>query len=364
MADRRRETPGGVTHHRFASSVVLALALSAALAAPAGARPCELASSDREWIVQAIAIWSRAAEALERRIDVMPRTVLYDEHCVVHLDPRRGRATTGEGERHGAGGQLAVSFDGKPVPVRSIAYRKRFKLPSGAEQGSAAVAFTSLAKDGDTFFVMALPSVWRKDPRSMPGENIEEFASGVLAHEMTHTIHLASVLAALLDVRRRQSTMPERIDDDCLQVKVFGDDAGYVAAYDREMALYRSALAERDDQAARVLVRQALAASDQRRARYFEGENAYFSDVEPLFLNMEGVASWVAYTVVGHGADPIEFAGRFWSQQEGLILFLLLDRFDPKWKKRVFDRVVPSPFEMLREAVGAGASVGGQAAGD
>ena len=66
---------------------------------------------------------------------------------------------------------------------------------------------------------------------------------------------------------------------------------------------------------------------------------------------MEGVASWVAYTVVGGGADPMAFSGRFWSQQEGLLLFLLIDRFDPSWKGRVFAQEVPDPFAMLRDAL-------------
>jgi hypothetical protein len=45
------------------------------------------------------------------------------------------------------------------------------------------------------------------------------------------------------------------------------------------------------------------------------------------------------------------FSGRFWSQQEGLLLFLLIDRFDPMWKGRVFSEEVPDPFAMLRAAL-------------
>jgi hypothetical protein len=231
-----------------------------------------------------------------------------------------------------------------------VAYRKGFTVPSGDRLTSAAVAFTSLAKGGGTFFTMALPSVWKEDPRSMPGEDIEAFATGVLAHEMTHTIHLESVMTALADVRRRLPTMPKRIDDDYLQ-SVFADDAEYVADYDREIALYVRAVKETDAAAARSIAREALGASDQRRMRHFQGERAYFTEVEPLFLSMEGVASWVAYSVVGAGGDPMAFSGRFWSQQQGLLLFLLIDRFDPDWKSHVFSEQVPDPFAMLRAAL-------------
>jgi hypothetical protein len=320
-------------------------------AQPVHGGPCAVSESDRRWIDGAIETWGKAAGLLGHRIDAMPWTILYDAQCVVHLAPRdtgsrKRRAAAGDG----ASASLEVSFNGKPVPARSLRYRKRFVLPSGQRQTSKAVAFTALAEDGQPFFVMALPSVWRRDPRTTPDEDVEEFLRGVLAHEMTHTIHMASIAAAMEALDERY-TMPEELDDDYLQ-SVFEDDAEYVAAYDREIALYARAAAETDDGAARDLARQALDASEGRRRRFFQGDRAYFLEAEPLFLQMEGVASWVAYSVVGRGADPLRFSGRFWSQQQGLLLFLLIDRFDPQWKSRVFEAAAPDPFSMLRSAVG------------
>ena len=67
---------------------------------------------------------------------------------------------------------------------------------------------------------------------------------------------------------------------------------------------------------------------------------------------MEGVASWAAWTTDRRRPDdPAAFSSKFWSQQEGLLLFLLLDRFSGDWKRRVFSPEVPSPFVMLRDAV-------------
>jgi hypothetical protein len=282
----------------------------------------------------------------------MPWTVLYDEHCVLHLNPRDGKAgrNGARASAAGAGSELAINYGGEPVPVRAARYRTRFALPNGSKRTADAVAFTSLASDGDTFFVMALPSVWRKDPRSMPGEDIDAFASGVLAHEMTHTIHMVAIGSFMQELGKRHP-MPESLDDDYLQ-GIFGEDRDYVADYEREIALYARAVATGDDAEARALARQALAASAERRERYFRGPHAYFLEAEPVFLNMEGVASWAAYVSTGSGMDPQAFAGRFWSQQQGLYLFLLLDRFDREWKSRVFDARVPDPFAMLRAAVG------------
>ena len=40
-----------------------------------------------------------------------------------------------------------------------------------------------------------------------------------------------------------------------------------------------------------------------------------------------------------------------WSQQEGLVLFLLIDRLVPNWQSRFLSPNFPSPFAVLREAL-------------
>lgn len=40
-----------------------------------------------------------------------------------------------------------------------------------------------------------------------------------------------------------------------------------------------------------------------------------------------------------------------WSQDEGLALFLLIERFDPNWKRRFFENDLPSAFQYLRNIV-------------
>jgi hypothetical protein len=40
-----------------------------------------------------------------------------------------------------------------------------------------------------------------------------------------------------------------------------------------------------------------------------------------------------------------------WSQEEGLGLFLLMDRLVPNWQRRFLNGNLPSPFAVLREAL-------------
>ena len=84
-------------------------------------------------------------------------------------------------------------------------------------------------------------------------------------------------------------------------------------------------------------------------------------EFEDMFLNMEGVAQWAAYRFakVHAGSDLsdaaiVEFvrdSRRYWSQEEGLALFLLIDAMMPEWKTRVFGPTLVSPFALLEEAL-------------
>jgi hypothetical protein len=307
----------------------------------AATESCRMEAADRAWLQAALGAWDEAATLLGRELARLPWAIFYDDRCAWHLEPRKAKDARGS--------EIRFRFQGGAVDVREAPYEKSFRLPDGQARSPAAAAFTSLADDGGTFFVMALPSVWRRDPRTRPDEDVLAFATGVMLHEMTHTLHLPAI-AARVEKLAEQARVPARLDDDELQ-RVFEKNGPYVKDYEDEMATYAEAYGTRDATTARRRLRAALEKSERRRSRYFVGEHAIFRELEPMFLNMEGVASWVAYkTGPDRDTDPATFAGRFWSQKQGLLLFLLLDRFDPGWKKVVFDASVPSPFEMLEAA--------------
>jgi hypothetical protein len=306
------------------------------------AKPCKLEAADGAWVQTALNQWDEAAALLGRGVAELPWAIFYDENCVWHLNPGKGR--------HGAAQDVRFTFNGRPVPVKASPYRKQFKLPNGQKLTADAAAFSSIKKDETTFYVMALPSVWRKDPRVRPDEDVEKFATGVMLHEMTHTIHLLAIAKAV-EKLARTSKVPTNLNDDHLQ-EVFEKNPDYVRDYKEEIEFYYEANRTQEDPKALELLRAALRKSDERRSKYFQGDHAHFRSLEPMFLNMEGVATWVAYKVENSGEpDPSKFAGRFWSQNQGLVLFLLLDRFHPGWKTTVFDDSVPSPFAMLDTAL-------------
>jgi len=80
--------------------------------------------------------------------------------------------------------------------------------------------------------------------------------------------------------------------------------------------------------------------------------------LDDIFLSLEGSAMWGQYRIMLKNLPPglnekealpwILQRTPAWSQEEGLALFLLIDRLDPNWKSQFFNNELPSAFEYLR----------------
>jgi hypothetical protein len=77
---------------------------------------------------------------------------------------------------------------------------------------------------------------------------------------------------------------------------------------------------------------------------------------------MEGVGQWAAYRLArtragNNDAEALRLvrdSRKYWSQDEGLALFLLVDALVPGWQSRVFSATPASPFALLDELLSAG----------
>ncbi|MBY8825194.1 hypothetical protein [Sphingomonas colocasiae] len=288
---------------------------------PAAGAGCAMSRADKAWLDGAIANW-RASERdiLKLMPAPLPTIIAIDAACTY----------TGKADRQGRLRWTAAAH-GDPVA-----------LPGGNSAPIGPISFASPDNGaaGTGYFAMSLPSVWRK--AGVTSElGLERLMDGVMLHELMHTrqFYFANPRLAALT---RDHGLPDDIGDDSLQ-DAFKADAGYVAAYEAERDLLYAAATAATDGEARVLAGKALAKMRARRAGYFTGANAKWQPLDDLFLTMEGLGQWLAYAWYVKSGVPapaaIEAVRRkrnFWSQDEGLALFLTIDRLVPGWQRDAF----------------------------
>lgn len=346
---------------RFRRAAVAALlAMLAAVPLRADVRPvagCALDDAGRAWMQAALDDWemvSRDLLPLEAR--PLPWMVFIDTACAWHV----GADAAGDAALAGtlAPAGAALRFGGAQVEVRGVAHTGSVRLPGGAEVPAAPLSFTAPYGDaGAAFFVIGMPPVWMRDARHAADPDLAWLIRAVLVHELTHTAQVATVYRRI-DALAARVPDPGALNDDVIQAR-FDSVPGFRAAYQTERDLLFRAAAEPDPALRRTLAAQALAAMRERRTRYYAGADSVYAELEDVFLNMEGVANWASYQVAlrhaGPAADPAEVltrlrrGGRWWSQDEGLALFLVIDALVPGWRARVFAGEPVSVLTLLEE---------------
>jgi hypothetical protein len=326
--------------------ILLAVSLIDARAASASREPatratCEFPTSDSAWTAMALDGWqrqnSRALHALPIRF---PALVLFDSLCSYTLLPAMRP-------------EVEVSFigAGQRFAMRGVPHSGTIRLPNGESLPASLVSFASRMRNGDMFFVMSLPSIWRASGRS------DTLATAVFMHEFTHT--QSPALGSRIDALIRRG-LPEQIDDDVIQ-KRFDSLPEFGRAYERERdILFESARAPTRDLAVRA-ARRALAAMDARQATFFHGPNALYRDAEDVFLSMEGTGQWAAYLWLtdpqggamsaGDALPFIRRGGHRWSQDEGLAILLVLSRLAPDAPREMFGANARTALPLLRGAL-------------
>jgi hypothetical protein len=327
-------------------------ALARASQPPAAAVPCSFPAAELEWLQRALDGWSLVSrEFLRADPAPLPWVVLFDATCVWHLNPDASLPASARTMT------TPLTFAGAAVPVRALAHTGTLEQPNGVPMTVEMKASTSLYRNGRAaFFVMAMPSVWRSRDGSGPAR--AEYLQGVFSHEMTHTRLLVAINRRVRDLARTHDLVYP-INDDVIQTE-FHRVGGFAAAVNRERdLLYRAALEPALDRK-RDLAARALDLVRSRHARYFTGANAAYAELETLFLTMEGVGQWAAYRLTtaragGNEAESLRLVRdnrRFWSQDVGLALFLLVDALVPDWQARIFSPAPASPLALLEESLG------------
>jgi hypothetical protein len=204
---------------------------------------------------------------------------------------------------------------------------------------------------------MALPSIWQTQGVSSD-IGLEKMLFAVFVHEMAHT-HQLAVYGPKLDELTVRWSLPEDLDDDAVQER-FADEHEFAASVNRERELLYAAL-KGDEEEARSRAREALKLIEARRSCWYVGADERYAELEDVFLTLEGVGNFAGYAWLVHGeggATSPEAAiagmrrgGRRWSQDEGMAVFLVLERLNPHWSGAAFGAAPKSALQLLADEV-------------
>jgi hypothetical protein len=342
----------------------VALALSCA-GVRADDGPCAMPDDERAWTQRALAAWERGSRDLLRTSPTpLPWIVLVGPRCSWHLAPSADAASFPDEAAALDGSQETHpgwTFAGQAVDVRAVPHGGHVRLPDGTETAPDPTAGARLRREGkDTFFAMSTLSVWRAAYPEMGEADLQPFFLGVFSHEIVHTRQLVAVGEEIGRLVERYG-IPPKMDDDVVE-NTFKKKRRYRRAYEAERDLLFQAVAEPDPARVRELAAEALRLAETRRGRWLSGRRAWLGEMEALFLAMEGVAEWCRFRLLAE--DPAETRSdaellalvrgkdNNWSQDQGLALFLLIDRLAPGWQAGVLEGTPASPFITLARAIG------------
>lgn len=296
---------------------------------------CRMAESDRRWLTDALGSW-RIALRHFLKVDnhPLPQIIVYDERCSYSLPPQAQSGVRWSTTAHG--GQVT--------------------LPNGRRMAAGPNAFNAVTSEVVNFVVMSLPSIWQQvaPPSEIP---LGWFLEGIMLHELAHSYQSAVNPSASFVRLQREGLIPDNVSDDSVQEK-FKENAIYVREYTAERdLLFRAASAPTDGEA-RALACEALALFRERRLRHFTGVNAQWAAVDEISLTTEGLGQWLSYAWLTRGrhlAPAVvlpKLRSSFWSQDEGLAIFLLVDRLVPNWQRLVLSSSPETTEQLLARACG------------
>jgi hypothetical protein len=318
------------------------------------AQTCKLENNDREWIEHTIALWQKVSrDSLGLKSAPPPWIVLFDETCVWHVNPDLSVLTP---KLPNDSVKTKLTFAPKVVDVYGIAHEGNITLPNKQQIPPQLTTFAATYNGGKKpFLVAAMPSVWQKAPHLKTEVNLNVLIRSVFVHEMTHTRHRN--FFERLNQIEKQNVFSEDFDDDIVQ-NHFSKIEDFRKSYETERDLLYQAVGETDIQKKRQSARNALDIMQARRQKFFVGTDSIYTQIEDIFLTMEGAANWAAYrSAKAEGLSEtdalklIRRDGKHWSQDEGLALFLLADSFIPGWQKKVFGKSEVSIIDLLQKVI-------------
>ncbi|PWN66476.1 hypothetical protein [Chryseobacterium oncorhynchi] len=229
------------------------------------------------------------------------------------------------------------------------------------DKSSVPVGIMSFAAEIPTdkhqsFFVMPLPSFWKKAGVESKELGLDNLTTGVFIHEFSHSQQMQS-FGNKMTQYEKQNSFGVSFNDDMIQA-IFSENKDYLDLYHSEInSLYTSII---DKELNKEQLLNGLNFINQRQTNYFKDKYQGLKEIDDLFLTMEGLGQysmylWLIHPKGGKIEKSIAMAGvrrnkKWWSQDEGFVLFLILERLKApeSWAKDMFGSKVITAIELIK----------------
>ncbi len=218
-------------------------------------------------------------------------------------------------------------------------------LPDKSEVPISLMAFAGeIPTEGKSFFVMPLPSFWKQAEVSSKELGLENLITGVFIHEFSHSQQMQN-FGKKATVFEKQSSFGIEFSDDIVQ-NIFSKDQEYLKLYKKETRILYGSI--KNNALDKTELSEGLSLMNQRHNKYFNGKFENLKEIDDFFLTMEGLGQysmflWLTHPEGGNIKSEIAIVGvrrggKWWSQDEGFALFLILDKLTSpnNWAKDMF----------------------------
>lgn len=197
-----------------------------------------------------------------------------------------------------------------------------------------------------SFFVMPLPAFWQKAGVTSKELGDDNLFTGVFLHEFSHSQQMQN-FGRKITTLEKANDFGTAFSDDIVQ-HLFSKDSVYTLFFEKELNTFYNAVNKKDSILKKFLVKAGIDALRYRHSNFFTGKFENLKEIDEFFLTMEGLGQYTMFAWLTHkqGANlpqDIAIAGvrrgkKWWSQEEGFALFLLLGQLSEpaNWAKPMF----------------------------
>lgn len=195
-----------------------------------------------------------------------------------------------------------------------------------------------------SFFVMPLPSFWEKSGVISKELGLENLITGIFIHEFSHSQQMQN-FGKQITKYEKKNNFSVQFNDDIVQ-SIFSKNKVYSKYYKKEVEFFFEATKGKIFNKKSVI--NGLKLMEQRQKKYFKEEYINLIQIDNFFLTMEGLGQysmflWLTHTKGGNikreiAIDGVRRGGKWWSQDEGFALFLILDKLteSKNWARDMF----------------------------